>query len=1530
MKKYYRLLVIFLVLSCWIPHIVSAQIINVPDPNLAAALRGTLGLAPNAPITRQDMQRLTGLEAINRQIRDLTGLQHATQLIVLDLGANQISDIRPLAGLTRLGALSLAENRIQDVSPLAGMRQLEWLFLWSNQIRDIRPLAGMTQLERLLLGANQIRDVSPLAGLSQLVRLALNNNQIRDIRPLARLTHLGWLFLEVNQISDVSSLAGLTRLRELWLNQNNIRDVSPLTKLVNLERLKLDGNPIQDTSPLASLKKLTDVDVRITAPPTPPASKDLVPDPNLAAAVRGALRLAPNAPITKQAMKRLIILDANNRRITNLTGLEHATQLRELYLHENKIRNINPLTGLTQLEGLGLNRNQIRDVSPLSSLTQLEEIGLASNQIRDVRPFAALTQLRLLSLSRNQIRDVRPFAGLTRLTHLFLENNQIRDVTPLSGLVNLIQLHLAGNPITDTSPLASLPKLIEVDVRITAPPTPPRPTEPKPDPPRGTDLVPDAGLAAAVRRALGLAPNATITKQTLQRLKALEALNRQITDLTGLENATQLERLELNLNRIQDVSPLAGLTQLVALNLSFNQIQDVSPLAGLTQLVALNLSENQVQDVNPLVRLTRLERLYLNLNQIQDVSPLARMTRLMELGLAQNEIRDVSPLTRLVNLKKLWLVGNPITDTSPLASLPKLATVDVEITEPVVQVEATQHPPMYWIDTITGTLHRLVNAEIENLAPNVRNATYIAIDVANEKVYWTEEMGDNTGRIRRANLDGTNVRLVVNLRTAPPHSMALDTAAGKIYITNGWGKIQRLNIDGSNFEPNLITELDAPGGLILDVAGGKIYWTEKTGRIRRANLDGSHIQDIATGLANPLNIATSGDTIYWTEKTGENSGEIRFVNLLGTSNVRTRHSFSQDFPVGLAVDAVEKKLYWTTSRGNIGRSNFDGSNFQPNFVTSLIAPGAFALHVEPKVDTGVSVDASVDVLIYTGDVWWITRSEAIAEAETTKRRLQSAGIQAEITDNENTVKQWMLQTASDGSVDVLILYGLIPTTIYPPGNTMPDGSVAENWIETRDGNTILNHADYFGYWSTGNINQDGQVGVQNGHGTLQNLMDIPSIAIPVDGANIPMFVTADGNGLTPSLVNFQSDRPFPLYQFQGDWFAEKVFASNTGDARATLADPIIVRDGDRGRIAIVHQTLLENNPKGEVAAEIIINYLFVDAVVSISPSSIPSPVIGDQLTFNLNITAGEAVAGYQGTVQFDPTALRYVESNNGDYLPAGAFFVPPVVNGNRVKLASTVLTGVSNGDGTLATLTFEVIAAKASGLSLSDVLLSNSEGDTVSPQVAGGQVTAPAKLAGDVNSDGVVNIQDLVLVASNFGQTGATAADVNGDGVVNITDLVKVAGALGNAAAAPSLSRQALAMFTTADVRQWLAQAQHLDLTDATSQRGIRFLEQLLTALIPKESALLPNYPNPFNPETWIPYQLAKSTDVTITIYAMNGQIVRQLSLGHQLAGTYQNRSRAAYWDGRNTLDEPVASGVYFYTLSADDFTATGKMLIKK
>ena len=154
---------------------------------------------------------------------------------------------------------------------------------------------------------------------------------------------------------------------------------------------------------------------------------------------------------------------------------------------------------------------------------------------------------------------------------------------------------------------------------------------------------------------------------------------------------------------------------------------------------------------------------------------------------------------------------------------------------------------------------------------------------------------------------------------------------------------------------------------------------------------------------------------------------------------------------------------------------------------------------------------------------------------------------------------------------------------------------------------------------------------------------------------------------------------------------------------------------------------------------------------------------------------------------------------------------------------------------------------------------------------------------------------------------------------------------------APSLSKNSVetSNLTAENLAQWIRLAKQLDTHDPQMQKGIIVLEQLLAALpfaevLPKKTALLVNYPNPFNPETWIPYQLAKPAEVNISIHAADGKLVRTLKLGYLSAGMYHSKSRAAYWDGRNGLGEAVASGVYFYTLTAGDFTATGKMLIRK
>ena len=213
--------------------------------------------------------------------------------------------------------------------------------------------------------------------------------------------------------------------------------------------------------------------------------------------------------------------------------------------------------------------------------------------------------------------------------------------------------------------------------------------------------------------------------------------------------------------------------------------------------------------------------------------------------------------------------------------------------------------------------------------------------------------------------------------------------------------------------------------------------------------------------------------------------------------------------------------------------------------------------------------------------------------------------------------------------------------------------------------------------------------------------------------------------------------------------------------------------------------------------------------------------------------------------------------------------------------------------------------------------------------------------AADMNGDGFVSILDLILVARDFERNKPISprTDINGDGKINILDLVAVARGMDATVPAAPSARVANNQISPAVIRSWIAQAQIADDGSLAFQQGIANLHRLLGSFAPKETVLLANYPNPFNPETWVPYQLARAAKVQIHIYAARGVLVRTLDLGYQPAGTYHQRSRAAYWDGKNELGESVASGIYFYTLSTEStrgsvtagaFTATRKMLIRK
>ncbi len=243
---------------------------------------------------------------------------------------------------------------------------------------------------------------------------------------------------------------------------------------------------------------------------------------------------------------------------------------------------------------------------------------------------------------------------------------------------------------------------------------------------------------------------------------------------------------------------------------------------------------------------------------------------------------------------------------------------------------------------------------------------------------------------------------------------------------------------------------------------------------------------------------------------------------------------------------------------------------------------------------------------------------------------------------------------------------------------------------------------------------------------------------------------------------------------------------------------------------------------------------------------------------------------------------------------------------------------------------FILTAQRAAIVEISGEAWTNVSGTAAAPQVAltgieVGNTTPVLGLRGSIVDEGTglkaegfrVTVKNLstgravsaVTIPDDVGYR-STIVDIETGRAATVGDVLEISAQSPN----PFIGVQSLQYTVTAeDVKQSLIQ-----------------LPELVAYEIPAETELLRNYPNPFNPETWIPYRLAEDTVVALTIYDLNGQIVRTIDVGHQIAAVYENRSKAIYWDGRNEIGEQVASGVYFYHLSAGDYSTTRKMVILK
>ena len=463
----------------------TAQVVNIPDPELRAALELALDKESGVDITQADMESLKVLQAsrchflkrsgvpqwvpilrrcpdsrFGHGIRDLTGLEFAINLEELHLAHNQISDVTPLGALTKLIVLDLHNNfKISDAFPLSVLKNLTHLSLWGNRVSDVSPLSVLTHLTYLSLENNEISDVSPLSTLTNLRGLDLEANQVSDVSPLKVLTNLTHLDFDSNRVSDVSPLAGMTKLTQLDISDNQISDLSPLSALTELTQLDIDDNQVIDISALKNMTKLLWLDIDGNQ------IIDVSPLKNMTDLTRANLddnQISDISPL--RDLTKLEKLDLDHNQISDVSPLKDLTRLTWLDLDDNKISDVSALKNMTKLELLDLGDNEISDVSPLTDMVTLTELDLNDNEIVDVFPLKNMTRLRIIDLDGNKISDVSPLKNMTRLIELDLHDNRISNISPLTDLTRLMVLDLSENHIFDFSPLARLiENLVEYD-----------------------------------------------------------------------------------------------------------------------------------------------------------------------------------------------------------------------------------------------------------------------------------------------------------------------------------------------------------------------------------------------------------------------------------------------------------------------------------------------------------------------------------------------------------------------------------------------------------------------------------------------------------------------------------------------------------------------------------------------------------------------------------------------------------------------------------------------------------------------------------------------------------------------------------------------------------------------------------------------------------------------------------------------------------------------------------------------------------
>ncbi len=480
----------------------------------------------NTPITKEDLLKVKSLivvEAKNKGIQDVSGLEYMTNLENLTLEEVKLENIQFISKLRKLKSLSITYGELEDIGSLAELEHIEFLTLRNNKISDLSPLSQMKKIKMLDVNSNYIKDIKPLFTVTSLRDLTMANNQISNagLEGIHQLKDLKILEISNNGLSNVEHINGMNKLIELGLSKNELVDLNPLSQLSGLQKLDLEENYISDITPLSQLTGLYDLklgsnEIRDVRPVQElgeriyidiQRQKIFLDEASVDEAIKIPIYNLTGAPLQNINVKNEEVtldngfikwnspgekiyefkLDTNSAEskisfngkvIQNIVEKQKESKNeildKNLQQHINKENfsreNLNaPITKedllqIKRLEILKEKGKEIKDVAGLEYMTNLENLTLEGVGLKNIEFISNLKQLNAVNVSHNQIEEITPLSSLENLQWLNLADNRIKDVKVLGSMLDLLSLTLAGNEIRDVRPLIQLGQWFTIDV----------------------------------------------------------------------------------------------------------------------------------------------------------------------------------------------------------------------------------------------------------------------------------------------------------------------------------------------------------------------------------------------------------------------------------------------------------------------------------------------------------------------------------------------------------------------------------------------------------------------------------------------------------------------------------------------------------------------------------------------------------------------------------------------------------------------------------------------------------------------------------------------------------------------------------------------------------------------------------------------------------------------------------------------------------------------------------------------------------